>query len=122
MIGSKKPTAAEMAHMAACRAGPCIPCIVRYRAGHIPADYVFVGATYDHKKSGNIRRGHMFGFCSCAWHHLGHARPGWSAKETGLVYGPSLTDGSRFFRSVFGTDDELIDLQRRILEGEPWGG
>lgn len=108
--------------MAACRAGPCIPCLARYRAGLLRADEVYVGVSYDHKKSGNIRRGHYHGFGSCAWHHFGHARSGWSIAETRLVYGPALIDGSRLFREAYGTDDELIDLQRRILEGESWEG
>lgn len=118
MRGAKPPTKSEAEHMSRCRAGPCIPCIVRLRQGFIDESDVFVGVTYDHKKSGNIRRGHLCGFGSCAWHHLGHPLPAWLRGPD--AYGPSLTDGSRLFRATYGSDDELIDLQRRINEGEPW--
>lgn len=120
MRGAKKPTAAELEHMGRCRDGPCIPCIVRLRAGHLSEDEVFVGVSYDHKKSGNIRRGHLYGFASCAWHHFGHPLPAHLPGPN--TYGPSLMDGSRLFRETYGSDDELIELQRRILEGEPWEG
>lgn len=119
MSRRKPATPEEMEHMRRCRAGPCILCIVRLRQGHLQEDQVFVGVSYDHKKSGNIRRGHMYGFASCAWHHFGHPIPDHLPAE---AYGPSLMDGSRLFRETYGSDDELIDLQRRILDGEPWLG
>lgn len=122
MIGAKRPTAAELEHMARCKVGPCIPCLSMYRQGRISEDEVFVGGDYDHKKSGNIRRGHMFGFCSCAWHHRGHPWGALAHAHMRAVWGPSLMDGSRLFRETYGSDDELISLQRRILEGEPWEG
>ena len=122
MIGAKKPTASEFEHMARCKVGPCIPCISWMRQGRMDESDIFVGGDYDHKKSGNIRRGHKIGFCSCAWHHRGHPVPGMDHRQTRIKYGPSLTDGSRMFRLAYGTDDELIELQRRILEGEPWAG
>lgn len=114
--------AEEAEHIRLCRAGPCIPCIARLRSGEIEEREVFVGVSYDHKKSGNIRRGHMYGFGSCAWHHFGHPWGGISHEHTRKKWGPSLMDGSRLFHETYGSDDELIDLQRRILEGESWLG
>ena len=122
MIGAKRPNKRELEHMAACREGPCIPCLVQYRAGKIRDDQVFVGVTYDHKKSGDIRRGHLFGFGSCAWHHLRHPYGDKTIAQTREIWGPSLMDGSALFRRTYGTDDELIALQAEILEGGSWEG
>lgn len=121
-MGAKRATAAEMEHMARCKVGPCIPCLSLHRQGRLEESDVFVGGDYDHKKSGNVRRGHMAGFCSCAWHHRAHPWQGMAHAAMRARFGPSLMDGSRLFRETYGTDDELIDLQRRILEGEPWSG
>lgn len=118
MIGSKKPTKAEMEHMALCREGPCIPCLVRMMEGFLRDDEVFVGVSYDHKKSGNIRRGHLFGFGSCAWHHFGHPLPHFLRGRE--AYGPSLMDGSNLFRETYGSNDTLIALQARVLSDPSW--
>lgn len=34
------------------------------------------------------------------------------------LYGPSLMDGSKRFREAYGTDDELLALQERMIRGE----
>lgn len=81
----------------------------------MPESHVMQGGDYDHKKSGNIRRGHAFGFCACKWHHLGHPGEGWLADQMRLHFGPSLMDGSRLFHDTYGSDDELIELQTEIL-------
>lgn len=120
MIGAKRATKAEMDHMAKCKEGPCIPCLSRYLQGKANPWDVFLGGDYDHKKSGNIRRGHMHGFCNCAWHHRGHPLQEMSHAEMRKTFGPSLMDGSRKFREEYGTDDELIALQARVLENPAW--
>jgi len=114
--GNKPMTAAESAHVDACKAGPCMPCLARHLQGKLPAHLIRVGVGYDHSKSGNIRRGHLFGFASCDWHHQRIPLQGVTFPDMLATYGPSLLDGSRTFRECYGTDDELIELQSESLE------
>lgn len=112
-----KPTQAEAARIVAAKEGPCIPCLSWSRLGNMPEEDVEIGGDYDHKKSGNVRRGHLAGFCSCGWHHRRIVPYGWTHAEMTKHYGPSLMDGSKLFASVYGSDDELIALQTEILGG-----
>lgn len=97
-------------------------CLVRWKQGYIRRDEV-VGievedpVDYNHTKSGNIRRGHMFGYALCKWHHAAHPMLG-THNLTRHRYGPSLMDGGKLFHEAFGTDQELIDLQTITIEGE----
>lgn len=99
----------------AAKRGPCMPCLVMFMNGLLPLSLIRTGVGYDHSKSGNIRRGHMFGFASCDWHHQRHPLLGRSFQEMTDTYGPSLMDGSRRFRETYGTDDELIQLQHESI-------
>lgn len=82
MIGAKAATRAESDHMGLCKAGPCIPCLVGVAIGLIDPTNACRGGTaadghdlpmmeFNHCKSGNLRRGHLFGFAICTWHHHG---------------------------------------------------
>lgn len=122
MMGSKKANAEESAHIERCKSGPCIPCVSLFLQGKLAAHDVFLGGDYDHKKSGNVRRGHMEGFCSCAWHHRRHPWGMLSFAEMTRRFGPSLMDGGKLFARTYGTDDELIELQRQVLENPAWEG
>lgn len=113
------PTQAEAARIVACKEGPCIACKVRHEAGHSPNGWSpLYGCDYHHMKSGNIRRGHMEGIGLCAWHHRGVPDFDFTAPEMRRLAGPSLMDGSRLFRDTYGSDDELLAIQNRILAGE----
>ena len=116
--GNRPMTGAEAAHVMDCKAGPCMPCLARHLQGKLRVHQFETGGNeYDHKKSGNIRRGHMFGFASCPWHHRRITLEGVTFPDMLATYGPSLLDGSRTFREVYGTDDELIEVQSESLEG-----
>lgn len=108
----------ESERIVSSKEGACIPCLVWARAGNMPLTDVMQGGDYDHKKSGNMRRGHMFGFCSCAWHHRRVPGEGWTHAQMTEHFGPSLMDGSRRFRQTYGTDDELIEQQTEIIKGD----
>lgn len=108
---TSKPTKQEEARIVAAKEGPCLACLVVNRMGWIDSGKVHWGCDYNHTKSGNKRRGHMYGYALCAWHHRGHPVKGWTHSLTRTVYGPSLMDGSRLFHATYGSDDELIDLQ-----------
>ncbi len=91
-------------------------CLLLYMRGLLPKDRVIQGCEYHHCKSGNIRRGHAFGFGMCGWHHERKPLPGRSFKWMTRVYGHSLKEGSRTFHEIYGSDDELIDQQTYINE------
>lgn len=112
---AKPPTKAESERMRDAKESVCIPCLVWASAGNMPLEHVAVESDYDHSKSGNKRRGHAYGFASCLWHHRGRVSEGWTHAQLRAYFGPSLMDGSRLFREVYGSDDDLIRLQNEIL-------
>lgn len=112
---AKPPTKAESERMRDSKEGVCIPCLVWARAGNMPMEHVATQSDYDHKKSGNKRRGHAYGFASCLWHHRGRVSEGWTHAQLRSYFGPSLMDGSRLFKATYGSDDFLIGVQNDIL-------
>jgi len=136
MIGSKKATRAESAHMLACKNGPCIPCLVGVSTGLIDPQHAMRGGededgmplpmvTFQHCKSGNMRRGHEEGFGCCIWHHFGTQQLhilGMSKEAAYERWGPSLFHQAREFHQVFGSDDELIEAQLFVLQQSATGG
>ncbi|MFA4294417.1 Ref family recombination enhancement nuclease [Xanthomonas perforans] len=110
------PTAAEVARFELSKEGPCMACVVRMATGLLPQQLVVVGCDYNHCKSGNRRRGHLFGYALCVWHHRAHPMPRQTTSSTRDRYGPSLMDGSALFHETYGSDDELIALQTEWIE------
>lgn len=110
------PTAAERARMLLAKAGPCMACLSLVTQQLLEPGLVVYGCDYNHAKSGNVRRGHAFGFALCTWHHRRHPLGGNSFATMRKVYGPSLMDGSRVFHETYGTDDELIEQQTAVNE------
>lgn len=114
-----RPTKREEEYMRRCKEGHCVVCVAWLRSGKAPEGFEpCLHGDFDHKKSGNIRRGHMFGFCACKWHHERHPWEGWSTKQTRDWFGPSLKDGSRLFHLTYGSDDDLIALQHELIGWE----
>lgn len=108
----------ESAYIVQCKEGPCMACLVWAKYGRAPLGFApWIGCDFHHFKSGNKRRGHMFGCGLCAWHHRGVPDWGCIAPEMRIHYGPSLMDGSRLFRETYGSDDELLALQKRVNDG-----
>jgi hypothetical protein len=109
------PTKAEAHRIVESKFGRCIPCLSWALAGNMPMENVMIAGDYDHKKSGNIRRGHMKGYCACKWHHVRHPGEGWTFEQMRAHFGPSLLDGSKLYRDAYGSDDALIELQTQEL-------
>lgn len=65
---------------------------------------------------GQKRRGHEFTIPLCEWHHRGN---GPTAEYTD-AFGPSWAKGSKPFRAVYGTDDELLALVNSLIEPIPY--
>lgn len=126
MIGSKPATTAERAHMGRCKQGPCIPCLVGVALGIIRPEHACRGGEaadghdlgmmeFNHCKSGNLRRGHRYGWAACLWHHHGSQqlfRLGMTRAEAFARWGPNLFDQSKLFHDTFGSDDDLIEVQQ----------
>lgn len=92
-------------------------CEVLRRAGLAGSDAE--GVDFHHLKSGNIRRGHMFGVGLCTWHHRRYPFEGMTCKQMVILFGPSLLDGGKAFAGVFGNDEELLERQNQLLgEGD----
>lgn len=109
-----KPTKREAEYITRCKEGPCVACYVECGIDENPAD----GCDFHHMKSGNMRRGHMYGVGLCIYHHRGHPHDGWTHAEMREYFGPSLMDGSRLFHLTYGSDDDLIALQRELIGWE----
>lgn len=104
---TRKPTKRESEYIERCKTGPCVAC-------HMVGEYSSP-CDFHHMKSGNIRRGHMFGVGLCRWHHMRHPPEGFTHKSAAEFFGPSLMDGSRKFHLTYGSDDDLIALQRELI-------
>ncbi|WP_280883811.1 Ref family recombination enhancement nuclease [Stenotrophomonas sp. 1278] len=110
------PTRAEAERIRVAKRGPCMVCLLLFMRNLLPEHRVIRGCEYHHCKSGNIRRGHAFGFAMCEWHHERKPLQGKSFQWMSRVYGWSLKEGSRTFHDLYGSDDELIDQQTYINE------
>lgn len=90
--------------------GVCMAC---RQNGH-PTDMVEIHHLNLDGKAGQKRRGHRFTIGLCSWHHRGVVPHGWLFSGMEAHFGPPLTN-SRKFRFWFGTDDELLATQDRLL-------
>jgi len=61
------------------------------------------------------RDGHSESIGLCQWHHRAVVPAGWTAEAMRGRYGPSLARGSKPFHAHFGSDDELLAEQERLL-------
>jgi hypothetical protein len=102
-----KPTAEESAWIVAIKEGRCVACYLRAQFND--------GCDAHHLLSGGRRRGHLFTIGLCAWHHRGVPDMHCTVKEMRELFGVSLMDGSKLFRDAYGTDDELLQLQKEVL-------
>lgn len=102
--------------------GACVACYVRWQQGLLADERIVYQNDWNHCKSGNIRRGHIFGYACCPWHHRAHPIVLDDVLATRTIYGPSLMDGGKTFAASFGSDDFLINTQRELLGVDPLNG
>lgn len=67
-------------------------------------------------KAGQARRGDMYSLGMCPWHHVGEPIGTMTAQQCRRCLGPSLKHESVAFRQMFGTDDQLLEEQNRLIE------
>ncbi len=108
------PTKEETARIEKAKTGPCMACLALVQQQLLEPALVVYGCDYNHAKSGNLRRGHAFGYALCKWHHMRYPMEGNTFATMRQIYGPSLLDGSRTFHETYGSDDELIANQTYI--------
>lgn len=61
------------------------------------------------------RIGHEATVGLCPWHHRGVPHDGWTVEACRETCGPSLAEGSKPFHEAFGSDDDLLAAQNRLL-------
>jgi len=110
------PNKEESARIELAKTGPCMACLALQMQDLLEPTLVVYGCDYNHAKSGNVRRGHAFGYALCKWHHMRYPMEGNTFATMRQIYGPSLLDGSRTFHETYGSDDELIANQTYINE------
>lgn len=93
----------------------CIFCLLmRMRSLGVEKHHLLTTGLHGNGK----RRGEKATVGGCPYHHRGAAAVGTklarSYKEQG--YGPNYADEPKAFRARFGTDDELLELQNKLIE------
>ena len=94
----------------------CVPCIL------IPGLHKARPGDIHHPFGRKGKRYHDV-YCSCPWHHRGVLEGGYDGQQMSGLLGPSLCWGSKTFRTTFGSEQTLLDVQRFLLlefEKVPW--
>lgn len=69
--------------------------------------------------AGGERLGDEFTVGLCAWHHRGEPPfPSMSKTQAARLYGPSLKEQPRLFRDTYGSDEDLLARQNRLIDLE----
>ena len=109
-----RPKMAQVRRWDVMRAIGCIACI----KNQTPMWRVPMEIEIHHLLSGGRRLGHDFTVALCHWHHQAKRFPsttsGYAAQA--IHYGPSLEREPRRFHEMYGTDDELLARQNKLLE------
>lgn len=80
----------------------------RFNKAYLPVELHHLNGGGHH---GQKRRGDEFTVPLCVWHHRGIGLGSYMK----AMYGPSWAKGSKPFRAVYGTDDELLALANRLI-------
>jgi len=75
----------------------CLACLRHGRRG-VPCDI-------HHLLRGGRRRGHQATIGLCPWHHRG----------VGPALGLSLAHGSKSFHAMYGSDEDLLEMQNDLV-------
>jgi len=101
----------KAARFDALRSIGCVCCRQAESAGFLPTMFpVEIHHLNGGGHHGQKRRGDEFTIPLCTWHHRGQG----PTREYTDLFGPSWAKGSKPFRAVYGTDDELLALANRL--------
>lgn len=109
-FGGKSLTKADIERRRAIHEGGCMACIQR------GIDMAGSGYVQWHHLSGRKHHDRTIGLC--LFHHQGRPMYDYTMDQCRDYFGPSLFHESKAFHAEFGSDDELLDRQNRILDGE----
>jgi hypothetical protein len=114
---TRTPTKAEAKRLHEVTHRECIACTLNRGWSLAPA--YAGGCDAHHLLSGGRRRGHDATIGLCPWHHRG-VRPSDCPSDAVArdLYGPSLAHESKAFHATYGSDDELLALQNKMLKGD----
>lgn len=88
----------------------CIACRIYKLTKPFPAEI-------HHLLDGGVRIGHSATIGLCPWHHRGVSTSiGMTMVSCEQMYGPSLVQGSKRFKEVYGSNDDLLKLQNELIE------
>ena len=107
-FGGKALTKADLARREKIHAGHCMACIQR------GINVKGSGAVQWHHPAGKKRHDLTCGLCM--WHHMGRIWCGRTHAQARAYYGPSLAEGSKPFHAEFGSNEELLARQNRMLQ------
>lgn len=111
-----KPTREEAARIKRIKVLGCLACrdeglgIVPGEAHHLT----------EGDKHGQPRLGHASTVSLCCWHHRGEPHDGRTVAYCRVAYGPSLARQPVAFRRRYGTGQQLLEEQERVLRADPW--
>ena len=113
--GRKEPmTPEDEARRDAIKAGACMACLLnRY-----PLLMTGMKTEMHHVKDVNNRIGHQASYGNREWHHRAVCHDGMGKNEMAERHGPSLAEGSKPYKNVYGSEESLIERQNAILKGQ----
>lgn len=107
-----KPTSAQAVRFVHIKAIGCIACLLTgIRIQTIPEVHHLNAGGYHGAK----RRGHDFTIGLCGWHHQGNPPFGMALAGALNVLGPSHKRHKMAFRIQYGTDDQLLETQNKLI-------
>lgn len=66
-----------------------------------------------------VQGDHSQTYGCCPWHHRGMRKIGTAAFRMAELFGPSMAKEPERYRARYGTEDELLAYQRRLLIKSP---
>lgn len=115
--GNRPPTAAESARIDRIKRIGCLACLQLGHQWDEEKDVPQPDA--HHLLSGGIRIGHHATIALCKWHHSARlVVECWDTMTHLFNLGPSLLQNASRFHECFGSDEELLDQQERLLAGD----
>lgn len=111
-FGGRALTKADEARRTKIHAGNCMACEQR------GIDLTGSGYVQWHHLDGKTKPGcHQKTVGLCFWHHQARLMYSDTHAYSRERYGPSLHEGSKPFRAEFGSNEFLLQMQNKILDG-----
>jgi hypothetical protein len=103
-----KCTAEQQARQDKARAAGCIACRIEM------CEQPF-NTEINHITVSGRQLGQDFTEALCQWHHRGICKPGYTANDMQIEYGPSLLHNKRHFVRIYGDWRERLSFQNELI-------